>query len=69
MNLKPTLLAPFLALAAAPASISADEAPRQAARSESASTADWTLPDARFRHGNPSPGWPEVRPEARPGSY
>lgn len=69
MNLKPTLLAPVLALAAASASMGTDEAPRQTARSESATTVDWTLPDARFRHGKPSPGWPEVRPEARPGSY
>ncbi len=29
----------------------------------------WTPPDPYFLHGNPSPGWPEVRPEARPGSY
>jgi len=29
----------------------------------------WTPPDAYFRYGNPAPGWPEVRPEARPGSY
>ena len=69
MNLKPSLLASVFALAAAPASISADEAPHQTARSESATTVDWTLPDVRFRHGKPSPGWPEVRPEARPGSY
>jgi hypothetical protein len=32
-------------------------------------TPGWTSPDAYFRAGNPSPGWPEVRPEARPGSY
>jgi hypothetical protein len=32
-------------------------------------TPAWTPPDACFRHGNPAPGWPEVRPEARPGSY
>ncbi len=29
----------------------------------------WPPPDAYFLHGNPSPGWPEVHPEARPGSY
>jgi alpha-L-rhamnosidase len=32
-------------------------------------TPDWTSPDGVFIHGNPAPGWPEVRPEARPGSY
>jgi hypothetical protein len=32
-------------------------------------TPGWTSPDDRLLHGNPSPGWPEVRPEARPGSY
>lgn len=32
-------------------------------------TPSWTPPDPYFLHGNPSPGWPEVRPEARPGSY
>jgi hypothetical protein len=32
-------------------------------------TPAWLPPDPWLRHGNPSPGWPEVRPEARPGSY
>lgn len=32
-------------------------------------TPSWTSPDAYFLHGNPSPGWPIVRAEARPGSY
>lgn len=32
-------------------------------------TPAWTSPDAWFRYANPAPGWPEVRPEARPGSY
>jgi hypothetical protein len=31
-------------------------------------TPGWTSSDARFRHGKPSPGWPEARPEERPGS-
>jgi hypothetical protein len=32
-------------------------------------TPSWTSPDLYFLHGNPSPGWPEVHPQARPGSY
>ena len=32
-------------------------------------TPSWTPPDGWFTLGNPAPGWPEVRPEARPGSY
>ncbi|MFM7181420.1 MAG: glycosyl hydrolase [Verrucomicrobiales bacterium] len=32
-------------------------------------TPSWTLPDPSLLLGNPAPGWPEVRPEARPGSY
>jgi len=32
-------------------------------------TPQWTSPDAWMRNTSSSPWWPEVRPEARPGSY
>ena len=61
----------FSILFCLPSMIMAEEEAKQLDVSAPATdlTPSWTSPAAWFRHGNPAPGWPEVRPEARPGSY
>jgi len=69
MNFRPAVIATIL-LCFQPTLLAAEDAAMaKTAAPASDLTPNWTSPDAYFLHGNPSPGWPEVHPQARPGSY